>query len=262
MLERIKRKQLDGFMEFVENMETTGATKRLQIMTAGILEDPIFMSWVMKNMKTFDDFLTLPADDLEFVLGFHPQIITILAKSLFEYPQEKKDDLTNSVAKYASQIRDELSYLKEVSPQEKDSSKYFMIKSVRKLQHEEVIQGFGWKLPPMDIFYPKSYSDGRTQIFFESSILAASGDMLKNKREGLWEHYYDNGKLLARGTYSDGFKHGEWEFYYSNGKPRAKGLYFKDERGEMWQEWDRNGVQTESLYREGVKVDPDQSSSN
>jgi hypothetical protein len=59
MLDRIKKKQADGFKEFVSSMETTGSPMRGQILTAGLMEDPIYMTYVMKNLKTFNDFLQL-----------------------------------------------------------------------------------------------------------------------------------------------------------------------------------------------------------
>lgn len=108
----------------------------------------------------------------------------------------------------------------------------------------------------MDVFYPKAYPDGPTEIFFQTGILAAKGDMMKNKRTGRWIHHYDNGSLLAKGEYTEGLKSGEWEFYYGNGKIRAKGLYFDDARGGVWDEWDRNGEKKEVYYRDGVKMDP------
>ena len=68
MLERIKKKQLDGFREFVVSLETTSMQSRGQIFTSGVLEDPLYMSWVMKNIRTYEDFLKLPADEIEKVL--------------------------------------------------------------------------------------------------------------------------------------------------------------------------------------------------
>lgn len=255
MLERIKKKQLEGFKEFVHSMETTGTSKRTQIVTAGVLEDPNFMFWVMKNMKTMEDFMTLPGEDVQAVLSSHPQIINVFAKAVFDLPKDQLDNISSSVPKFASQIKDELSYLKEVTGGERESARYFLLKTVRKLQDEEKIQGFGWRLPPMEIFYPKSYPDGKTEIFFESGVLAASGETLRNKRSGSWIHYYDTGKLLAKGTYLEGAKSGDWEFYYGTGNKRAQGEYVNDLRNGVWQEWDRNNVLSEVLYNEGVRQD-------
>ena len=65
ILERIKKRHYDGFKEFVMNMETTGGSSRQQIFLTGILEDPVFMSHVMKNIHSFDDFVSLPSDEID-----------------------------------------------------------------------------------------------------------------------------------------------------------------------------------------------------
>ncbi len=260
MLERIKKRQLDGFKEFVQNMETTGLWKRQQIITAGVLEDPNYMFWILKNIKSFESILELPSEDLEKVLSTQPQMIGVLAKAIVTLPQTEKEALTNSLPKFNSQIRDELSYMGEVPPAEVEGARFYLLKTIRTLQSEEKIEGFSWRLPPMDIFYPKTFDDGSVEIYFESGILAATGEMSKNKREGLWTHFYDNGKLLARGHYKDGLKEGKWEFYFGNGKNKAQGNYLDDNKHGIWQEWDRNNKMSESTYKQGVKLD--QSSSN
>jgi hypothetical protein len=255
MLDRIKKRQLDGFKEFVQNMEITALSKRQQIMTAGILEDPNFMSWVVKNLKAMDDVLNLPTDEMEKVLASQAQIMNIFAKAISDLPQDQITNVVNSNPRFAAQIKDELAYLKAVENAEREGARYYLVKSVRKLQEEEVINGFGWKLPPMDVFYPRTFEDGKVDIYFETGVLAATGEMIKNKRIGKWTHFYDTGTLLASGEYTEGLKTGEWEFFYANGKPRAKGLYFDDLRGGVWDEWDRAGKQKEVYYKDGAKVD-------
>ena len=117
----------------------------------------------------------------------------------------------------------------------------------------ESIMGFRWQLPPMDIFYQKTYKDGLTEITFDSGVMAAKGVIEKNRRVGPWVHYYDNGRILAQGDYNEGLKEGSWVFYYSSGKDRARGKYFADLRHGFWREWDREGNISEVEYKEGVK---------
>ena len=252
MLDRIKKRQLDGFKEFVINMETTGATTRSQIFTAGILEDPIFMDWVMKNIRTFDDFLKLSSDDIATVLQGQDQTISIFAKALFGNEAEIKN-LEGTIPQLLSRFKDELSYIKEVTPQERDSAKFFIMKAARKFQMDESINGFQWKLPPMDVFYPKQYKDGPGQIVFDSGTVAAEGEFTKGKRTNSWKHYYENGKLLAEGDYFDGLKTNVWVFYWSNGNIKSQGKYKSDLKHGFWKEWDRHGTLTEVEYVEGVK---------
>lgn len=253
MLDRIKKRQNDGFKEFVINMETTSAQSRAQIFTAGVLEDPIFMSFVMKNIKTFDDFLQLDSDEIDSVLTSQEQLLGLFAKSLFGADEQKIMALESIIPRHIGRLKDELSYLKEVTPQEKEGAKFYIMKLVRKFQMEEKIHGFHWKLPPQDVYYPKSHKDGTVKIHFENGALAAEGDYLKGKRSGFWKHYYDSGQLLAEGDYSDGLKTGVWVFYYGNGNLKTQGKYRGDLKQGSWKEWDRAGVLTTAEYYEGVR---------
>lgn len=252
MLERIKKKQLEGFREFVMNLETTSLQSRGQIFTSGVLEDPMYMSWVMKNIRTFEDFMKLPADEIEKVLSSQESMVNVFVRALDD--NSPLQSLETVVPKLMSKIRDEKEYVKDVAPDAKISARSHIMKVARKLQSTEIIMGFRWQLPPMEVFYPKTFKDGLTEICFDSGVMAAKGMMEKNKRIGPWVHYYDNGRMLAQGDYLEGLKEGNWIFYYSNGKERAQGKYFVDQRHGMWKEWDREGVVAEVEYKEGVRV--------
>ena len=253
MLDRIKKRSFEGFKEFVLNMETTGAISRQQILMAGILEDPIFMTYVMKNVRTFEDFLNLPSDDIDTVIKTQEQIMGVLAKCLFGMPEDKLMAFESSIPKHMSRLKDELSYLKEVTPSEKEGARYFIMKVVRKLQMQETLQGFPWHLPSQEIFHPKVYKDGKCQIYFESGVKAAEGTILKGRRQNSWKHHYDSGTLMAEGDYNDGLKTGVWVYYYGNGNIKSQGKYKTDLKQGKWKDWDRAGVLIESEYNEGVK---------
>jgi hypothetical protein len=253
MLDRIKKRQIEGFKEFVINMETTGVATRVQIFTAGVLEDPVFMSYVMKNIRTFDDFLTMDSDDIDSVLTSQDQTMTLFAKCMFGSDEATLMSLETIIPRLLSKFKDELSYLKDVPAKEKEGAKFYIMKLVRKFQMEEKIHGFSWKLPPQDVFYPKQYKDGQVKILFENNVVAAEGNYLKGRRIGFWRHNYDMGNILAEGDYSDGLKTGVWVFYYSNGNLKSQGKYKVDLKHGTWKEWDRSGVLTEIEYNEGVK---------
>lgn len=253
MLDRIKKKQIEGFKDFVISMETSGGQTRGQIFTAGLLEDPVYMSYVMRNIKTFDDFLKLDSDDIDIVLGSQEQILTLFAKCFHNGPADKLQELESIIPRLISRFKDELSYLKEVAPSEIEGAKFYIMKVARKFQKEEKINGFRWQLPPQDIYYPKQIKDGVTKIFFENGSVAAEGIYLKGKRMGDWKHFYETGKLLAEGDYFDGLKSGVWKFYYSNGNLKSEGKYKADQKHGMWKEYDRNGAITEVEYNEGLK---------
>lgn len=253
MLDRIKKRQLDGFKEFVLNMETTSASSRQHILMTGILEDPVFMTYVMKNVRSFDDFLTLPSDEIDLVLRSQEQIMGVFAKCVHGMEGDTILSLEGMIPKFISKLKDELSYLKEVTPTEKEGAKYFILKAIRKLQMQESIQGFQWHLPPQDSFRSKVFKDGKTEIYFESGVLAAEGEILKGRRSDFWKHFYDSGKLMAEGEYHDGLKSGVWVYYYGNGSIKSQGKYKLDQKHGQWQEWDRAGVVTDSEYNDGAK---------
>ena len=253
MLERIKKKQITGFKEFVINMETTSTEKRVQIFTAGVLEDPVYMNHVMKNIRTFNDLLSLNEDDLDKIIRSQDQILTLFAKSLFSSKELENYSIEASLPHLAARFKDELSYLKTVTPMEQDGARVYILKLARKLQMEERIHGFQWLLPPQDVYYPKVHKDGPVKIFFESKVLAVEGEILKGRRTGVWKHYYDSGKVLAEGDYLEGIKAGEWTFYYGNGNPKAQGKYKSDSKSGTWKEWDREGNLAEVTYVDGIR---------
>lgn len=250
MLDRIKKKQLEGFKEFVQNMEITAGPKRIHIFMTGVLEDPIYMDWVMKNIKNFTHVLSLTSEDIEAVLAVQEQMIGIFAKSI----ARENIDPISFLPHFGNRVRDELSYLGELSTQEIESAKYYMIKMTRKLQMEEKIIGFDWNLPPQNVFFNKHIKDGKEQIYFDNGKLAAEGEYAKARRTGYWTHNYDTGKILAEGEYLDGLKVGTWVFYYGNGEIKSQGKYMYDQKHGVWQEWDRSGVMSEVKFREGVRL--------
>lgn len=254
MLERIKKKRLVGFKEFVESLEISTRDKRSQIMMLGILEDPIFMGHVMKNIKTFDDVLKLPGSELETLLLSHDQMLSQFAKCFDPSNPDLIKSIKSELPRVGAKFEDELTYTKDISEQERGAAKYFLVKSVRKLQAQDSIIGFRWDLPANDIFFPKNYTDGYWMIEFDSKVLAAEGEIFKNKKIGPWKHYYDNGKLLGEGTYYDGFKVGSWNFYYANGALKSQGKYSMDSKVGIWKEYDRSGKITEVEYKDGAKV--------
>lgn len=255
MLDRIRRAQLDGFKEFVQSMEITAISTRQQIFTNGVLEDPIYMEWVMKNIRTFDDFINLPSDEIESVLLSQDQIISLFAKCVHGISDAEVMAYEKVFPKVMGKFKDELSYIKEVTNAEKESAKYYLVKMTRKLQNEEKIIGFSWKLPPQDVFHTRTYPDGHVKIIFNNGLLAAEGGYFKGKRIGTWKHFYDSGKILAEGDYLEGAKAGVWSFYYGSGAPKARGKFKDDFKHGRWEEWDRSGKKIEVEYNEGAKVD-------
>lgn len=255
MLERIKKKQFDGFRDFVENMEVTASIQRPAILMNGILEDPRFMRWVTKNLRTFKNFMELPADEIEAVIKTNDSVLGVLAKAVEIKGPEDLQELSKAFPRFFGKLKEEIEFRGTgITASERESAQFFLLKTVRRLQRQEAIQGFRWELPPPDVFQERPpVKDGVMQIFFEDGTLAAEGEVLKGKRIGVWRHYYDDGRLLAEGTYVEGLKHGKWLFHYGQGSPRAEGKFISDVRQGLWREWDRNGVEREIEWVDGKR---------
>lgn len=254
MLDRIKKKQWDGFKEFVENMEVTSSAQRPAILMNGILEDPRFMRWVTKNLRGFHDFLQLPGDEIEQVLKSNESVMDVFAKAVEIRSEEEMVNLSRQLPRIFGKLKDALEFAKETSPAERESAQFFLLKTVRKMQRQEALNGFRWELPPPEVFHERpAIKEGILQILFEDGKLAAEGEVLKGKRIGPWKHFYDDGKLFAEGPYLDGLKHGAWMFYYGQGTPRSEGKFLADVRQGIWQEWDRNGNVGEVEWHDGKR---------
>lgn len=253
MLDRIKKKQISGFKDFVINIETASVEKRTQIFTTGVLEDPIYMNYVIQNVRSFKDLLALDDDDLSKLLLSQEQIFTLFAKSLFSSKELETYSFQTALPHLASRFKDEMSYIERVTPLEQEGARIYLLKLARKLQMEERIHGFKWALPPQEIYFPKVPKDGNQKILFVSGALAAEGEIFKGKRTGVWKHYFNSGKVLAQGDYLEGLKAGEWTFYYPSGEPKSQGMYKSDSKAGRWKEWDHQGNVSEVSYIEGIK---------
>lgn len=251
MLTRIKKKQYEGFKDFVESLETTTLSSRYNIMVSGILEDPAFMQWVTKNMKTFDQLLELPSDDIEVVIRSNDSMMMMLARAMKNLDWEK---YSGNFTRFLGKLRDEIGYLTEVNPAEQEKAQYFILKAVRKMQRDEKIQGFHWEMPPQDIFLPLALPrEGVHQLKFIDGSLAAEGEVLKGKKIGQWKHFFETKKILAEGPYQEDLKEGLWTFFYGNGEKRSEGRYMNDSRHGEWREWSRIGEMSIAEWIEGKR---------
>lgn len=256
MLTRIKKKQWEGLKDFVESLEVTPGHQRQQILLNGILEDPLYMRWVTKNLRTFEDFLSLPNDQLEALLRTGEALLTVVAKAMPAEKAAAPAALAEKFGRFFPKLQEELSFLPSLRAEEREAAQFFVLKTVRRLQREEHIRGFDWSLPPQQLFSAEaSVRDGVDTVAFEDGTVAAQGERLKGQRIGKWRHYYDHGRLLAEGNYLQGLKTGVWVFFYGSGEKRAQGSYLDDQRHGDWVDWNRDGTKRTSRWVEGKKIE-------
>ncbi len=244
ILRRIKKKEFDGFKDFVRSLETTAHSKRVDIIQAAILEDPIYMIYIFKNMTNPGEVIELVNDSIDVFVKNLPNSMNTLARAFFG--TDKIEFIKNEVLPkgLAKDFEEELGLIKELKQSEKEAAGYLMIQTYRSLQEQEFIYGKPWDFPPANVIKEDSTArqEGHVITNFENGQVAAEGDFIKGKREGTWVHYYENGVIMARGNWREGMKEGEWTFWHANGKKKCQGIYREDVKEGNWLYFDRNGM--------------------
>ena len=67
ILSKHQRKGEDGFIDYVAFLESLAPQKAKEIISVGVLEDPVYIKWIMANMITFDYVASMGDDDIEIV---------------------------------------------------------------------------------------------------------------------------------------------------------------------------------------------------
>lgn len=256
MLTRLKRRELEGFKEFVCNLETTPESRRKEILQLAALEDPLYTSWVIKNITTINSILKLSSDQIDKVLKTIPNGINALAKAFYnseQIPFIKEQVLSRYML---SDFEEYLVAISALKKSEQEGSQFLILKVVRELQRKGEIEGPFWSLPPIDLMNEEKMTsfNGEVEIKFDNGAVAAKGTMLKSQRHGIWEHYFESAQIMARGFYRAGLKNGNWEFWYLNGKVKAKGAFKDDNKHGEWHEYDQTGTETLVKYEQGKKL--------
>lgn len=255
MLSRLKRRELEGFKEFVCNLEVTPESRRKEIIQLAALEDPIYTSWVIRNLTTASAVLKLSSDQINKVIKTIPSGLNTLAKAFYNtemIPFIKEQVLSRYML---SDFEEYLMAISGLKKAEQEGAQFLILKVVRELQRKEEIEGPFWSLPPISLMNEeKIIADCELEIKFDNGVVAARGSILKNQRHGIWEHYFENGQLMARGFYRSGLKNGGWEFWYLNGNTKAKGSFKDDNKHREWYEYDQAGILTLVQYEDGKKL--------
>ncbi len=256
MLSRIKRKELEGFKEFVTNLETTTEARRKEIIQVAVLEDPIYMSWVIKNITTAEEVVKLSSDQIEKIINNLPSGLLVMAKAFFNTPELTylKEQV---ISRYmVADFNDYLASITTLKRAEQEGAQFLIMKVMRSLQAKEDIYGPIWQLPPVELMREDKMQSvtGFKEIKFDNGAIAAKGHMIKNHRHGEWHHFFENGKLMAKGTYDQGQKVGTWSFWYLNGKTKAEGSFKNDSKHGPWNEYDHEGNMVVAEYEEGKRL--------
>lgn len=257
MLTRIKRREIEGFKDFVKNLEITSDSRRKEIIQVAVLEDPIYMSIVIKNITDAFEIIKLSSDQVEKIIKALPNGLQVFAKAFFntkEIDFIKDQVLPRFMVKEFEEFLTAVGQLKKA---DQEGAQFLIVKMARFLQEKEDIYGPMWMFPSAELMAEdkmKSFT-GMVELKFENNCIAARGQSIKNKRQGIWEHFFENGKLMAKGSYEQGLKEGPWQFWYLNGKLKAEGAFKNDSKHGLWKEFDQDGKIAVVQYDEGKRLD-------
>ena len=89
------------------------------------------------------------------------------------------------------------------------------------------------------------YPDGKIKI---------KGQLLNNKREGIWRSFYPNGVKQSESFYTNGFLEGNTTAYYENSMIRYSGFYIKGKKHGKWVFNDKNQIEKKEIWYENGKL--------
>jgi hypothetical protein len=253
-LTKHKKLGVKGFKTFVKNLELFPENTVSTMISVGMLEDPVYMKWALKNKIRFDLFLQLDYESVLKVLAkLKPSSIQLLVFAIKGHPEEANFLKNNIEGKNAYEYNDLAEYT-TVSPKQLSIGRSRIMEVLFDLEMTSEIPPFTWDLPPDEVLKGESHKlavDGSYVQTYVSGKMALEGKLTHMLREGVWKHYYPNGAILAEGIYLQGEKSGDWIFYYTNGNKKSIGCYKNDLKHGEWTEIDPNGGSLVLKYKEG-----------
>lgn len=249
ILDRIKKQEYTGLKEFVGNLETTSSFKRKEIMALGMLEDPVYMHWVAKNIMNMDKMLEVSPDFYQSLVKRQESYVGVIARAIYQSKYEKiylESCLPPFVLRL---VKEEFTNIKNLKPEEQVGAQYSLFRQLRRMQEADEVRDNPWRLPSKDILQRKDPDiNGVYEIKLENGKLAARGNLMGGKRTGQWTFYYEAGQVLAEGDFERGKKVGHWNFYYPEGKILFAGSFQDDNRFGIWSYYEPNGEKIEKEY--------------
>ena len=253
VLSKHQKKGEEGFKNYVKTLETTPLDKAKEIISVGVLEDPVYLKWAMANMMSIDYIMSIREDYVVKVCNALVNPIKTLVFAFYKSPIEEKfiaDKLNDTLKR---QYQDEREYTPKVTKSQQLTSQQTIISTIRKLQHERDIPNFKWNLPDEKILTGQNYvvNNGKYESYYEDGTPALRGQLESKLRSGSWQHFYPSGTLMAEGNYVEDEKEGIWVFFFANGKKKAQGEFQENLKQGEWLEYDANGEEKLVIYERG-----------
>lgn len=86
-----------------------------------------------------------------------------------------------------------------------------------------------------------NFPDGPFVQKHPNGEILIKGNVLNNKREGLWVAYYPTGIKQSESTYQSGVLHGRTASFYKNGQVRYIGYFYGDKKEGKWDFYSEDG---------------------
>lgn len=260
-LSKHKKKGVDGFKEFVKNLELFPSKTVQNMIFIGLLEDPVYLKWALQNRISFQYFKELSPEDVMKIYDFIRmplQTFISAMKSDNDEPAFVGEKLPEPLQRQYWEEREGLS----VTFARQDQARISIMEKVLELEKRGILPKINWKIPPSDVLEGNSFEitdDGIYIQYYQNGKFALRG-MLENRlRAGTWEHFYPDGNIFAVGIYINGEKNDDWTFYYPDGCVKMQGSFKDDLREGKWvffsQESDDESV---VYFKEGKVIDSEQ----
>lgn len=251
------KKQFDkGFKEFVLNLDLRPSRVTKEVMTQGLLEDPVYLKWALENKHHFEYFLKMNDEEVYKVLISIPGGVIVLLQALKNHSDEYhfiSSKLPRMIHKQYIVDRE----VQKITVAQQENARIKIMQTVFDMKENGELGPFEWKLPPVKVMNGTDYTIdavGEFKQFYDSGILALSGKIVKGKRVDKWINFYPNGAIHAEGEYVDGQKEKEWLIYFLNGKIKSSGCFRQDLKNGEWKEYEMSGQVAIVKYHNGKIV--------
>jgi hypothetical protein len=259
-LSRMKKKDSAGFEQIVRDLEVLPIKKKWDRSFMMSIEDPIYMSYVVKNLLSIDKVTTLDKKSFFIFCEKTPNIITLLYFAFHNRPQEK--EILEMLAPKYKELYDEeneRNLSKEVSQGLRESAMGKLISSFRNLSDGRNLELIQISSPPVNVLNFDKSSPPTTHLkrFYENGTCALEGEIKRKLRMGPWKIYYSSGQLMAQGEYVEGMMENLWSFYYPKGTKMSEGHFRKNIKINDWKEFNAKGEISIVNYGDKEAIDPE-----
>jgi len=186
ILTKHKKKGEEGFKGFVRSLATMGSATFKNVLQMALLEDPVYMKWIMTNLSAtgFDFFTRLDKTSVQKVYNEinNPLRIFVLALSNFEDCKNFINEKFLPTMK--AQFMEEAEMTQNITPAQQTASKTIIIEKMFELQKRREIPDTDWEIPAKEVLSGENHkivANGDFLLVFENGKPALRGQLEPTK---------------------------------------------------------------------------------